>query len=60
MTFKSALGSDITQTFKFLNYCRKPTTYTCRVDKIGPNGKPIQSGPVDPKAKNAPLVQVDF
>lgn len=61
MSFKSSLGSDIIQTFKFQNYCRKPTIYQCRVDRIGPGGKAVASGVVvDPKAKGGPLVQVDF
>lgn len=57
MAFKASLGSDIVQSFKFTNYCKKPTTYIARVDKLGTK---IQ--PVDPKAKGgkeAP-VQVDF
>ena len=59
MSFKSTLGSDIIQTFKFLNFCKKQTQYTCRVERLGPGGKPISSGPVDPKAK-APAQLVDF
>lgn len=47
MTYKTSLGSDIIQSFKFQNYCRKPTVYTCRVDKIGAKNL----APVDPKAK---------
>lgn len=35
MVMKSSLGSDIAQSFKFLNYCKVQTTYMCRVDKIG-------------------------
>ncbi|EGR28756.1 hypothetical protein IMG5_169530, partial [Ichthyophthirius multifiliis] len=55
VTLKASLGSDITQTFKFTNFCKKQTTYICRVDKIGAK---VQN-PVDPKAK-LPPVQVDF
>lgn len=46
MAFKSALGSEITQSFKFTNYCKKPTTYVARIDKLGV--KPVA---IDPKAK---------
>ena len=54
MLFKSPLGSDLIQTFKFNNYIKKPTVYTVKVEKIG-GVKTI----VDPKAK-VPPVQVDF
>ena len=60
MHFKAALGSDIIQSFKFQNYCKKATSYNCRVEKLGPGGKPISSGPIDPKAKGGPIAQVDF
>lgn len=55
MVMKASLGSDITQSFKFLNYCKTQTTYFCRVDKIG--APPVQ---IDPKAKGQPQVLVDF
>jgi hypothetical protein len=54
MTFKSPLGTELVQTFKFISYVKKPTTYTVRVDKVG--SKTVVT---DPKAK-APPVQVDF
>jgi hydrocephalus-inducing protein len=74
MSFKASLGSDIIQSFKFLNYCRKPTTYTCRVDKLGPGGKPASQQPGGEAVAAAPAgkggkggaagqasaVQVDF
>lgn len=55
LAFKTNLGNDITQTFKFIHYGKKPTVYNCRVEKIG------QKAPVnpDPKAK-APVVVSDF
>ncbi len=31
LNFKTNLGSDTTQSFKFLHFGKKPTTYTCRV-----------------------------
>lgn len=27
--------------FKFMNFTKKPTIYTCYATKFGPNGKPI-------------------
>jgi len=33
--FKASLGSDIVQTFKFMNYVKKQTAYTVRIEKIG-------------------------
>jgi len=57
--FKVALGSDITQSFKFVNFCKKQTVYTCKIDKIGSRQQSIAT---DPKAKapqqSAP--QTDF
>ena len=35
MQFNIALGSDQTKQFKFMNYLRSNTTYTCEVQKIG-------------------------
>jgi hypothetical protein len=35
MNFKASLGSDVIQTFKFINYVRKPTTYTVRIEVLG-------------------------
>lgn len=57
MAFKASLGSDIVQSFKFTNYCKKPTTYIARIDKVGT--KPVA---IDPKAKGGKeaAVQVDF
>jgi len=54
MTFKSPLGNELVQTFKFINYLKKPTVYSVRVEKVGG-----QKAPVDSKQK-APPVQVDF
>jgi hydrocephalus-inducing protein len=55
LAFKASLGSDISQTFKFIHYGRKPTTYACRVEKMGQK----QPTNPDPKAKQ-PIVQTDF
>ena len=55
MHFKAALGAEITQKFKFTHYGKKPTTYSCRVEKLGQKNQQ----PVDPKAKPAPVVS-DF
>lgn len=41
MTLESTFGSDITKTFKFLNYCKKQTTYQCKVLPIGAK-QPVQ------------------
>lgn len=55
MNFKTTLGSEITQKFKFTHFGKKATAYNCRVEKIG------QKAPVnpDPKAK-APVATTDF
>lgn len=55
LAFKANLGSDISQTFKFVHYGRKATTYNCRVEKLGQK-QPINA---DPKAKQ-PITQADF
>jgi hypothetical protein len=55
MSFKANLGSEITQKFKFVHYGKKPTTYNCRVEKMGAKSQI----PADPKAK-APSVNSDF
>lgn len=54
MTFKTPLCSDIVQTFKFINYLRRPTTYTVRVEKAG-----TKITTINPKDK-IPPAQVDF
>lgn len=56
MIFKASLGSEITQSFKFLNFCKKATIYACRVEKIGAK---LNQPPPDPKAKLLPVL-VDF
>eukprot|EP01017_Pseudomicrothorax_dubius_P033312 TRINITY_DN4457_c0_g1_i4.p1 TRINITY_DN4457_c0_g1~~TRINITY_DN4457_c0_g1_i4.p1 ORF type:complete len:230 (-),score=61.18 TRINITY_DN4457_c0_g1_i4:110-760(-) len=57
MTFKANLGSDIVQVFKFVNYLRKPTVYTCRVDKPGAQKQgQVEKG----KEVRAPAQLVDF
>ena len=53
MTFKSPLGNELVQTFKFINFIKKPTVYNVKVEKIG------QVKSTNPKEK-APPVQVDF
>jgi hypothetical protein len=50
MSFKTSLGSEITQKFKFVHYGKKATTYNCRIEKIGQK-VPVN---VDPKAKQLP------
>ena len=55
MNFKTSLGSEVTQKFKFVHYGKKATTYTCRVEKMGQK-VPVN---VDPKAK-APVSNIDF
>ena len=55
MNFKTSLGSEISQKFKFTHYGKKPTTYTCRVEKLGAKNQ----APVDPKAK-VPAANTDF
>ncbi|EGR29178.1 hypothetical protein IMG5_161280 [Ichthyophthirius multifiliis] len=34
LTMKTYLGFDTVQSFKFINYCKKQTTYTCRIDRL--------------------------
>lgn len=55
MSFKTSLGSEVTQKFKFIHYGKKATTYNCRVEKIGQKA-PVN---VDPKAK-VPPPSIDF
>jgi hydrocephalus-inducing protein len=51
--FKASLGTEMVLPFKFMNYTKKPTAYTCYATKFGPNGKPLPIN-IDPKAKGAP------
>jgi len=51
MAFKTTLGTEIVQTFKFINYLKKPTSYFCKIEKQG------QAKNLDPKAK---VVLTDF
>lgn len=51
--FKASLGTEMVLPFKFMNYTKKPTIYTCYATKLGPNGKPLAVN-IDPKAKGAP------
>jgi hypothetical protein len=34
MAFKTALGSDVMQVFKFTHYLKKPTNYVVKVERI--------------------------
>ena len=50
LQFKASLGSDIVQTFKFMNYVKKATAYSVRIEKIGAKvaaGKDIKLPPID-------------
>ena len=55
MNFKANLGGEVTQKFKFTHYGKKPTTYSCRIEKMGQKSQV----PVDPKAKPPPAT-TDF
>ncbi|CAD8206755.1 unnamed protein product [Paramecium octaurelia] len=57
--FKASLGTEMVLPFKFMNYTKKPTMYTCYATKLGPNGKPLAVN-IDPKAKGAPAQTTDF
>lgn len=35
LNFKTNLGTEQTNKFKFVNYAKKQVTFTCRVEKIG-------------------------
>ena len=35
MQFNCSLGSDQTKPFKFTQFLKSTTTYTCRIEKIG-------------------------
>jgi hypothetical protein len=48
MNIEATFGSDITKSFTFKNYCKKATTYTCKVLPIEGAKAPVN---VDPKAK---------
>eukprot|EP01015_Nassula_variabilis_P031883 TRINITY_DN728_c0_g1_i4.p1 TRINITY_DN728_c0_g1~~TRINITY_DN728_c0_g1_i4.p1 ORF type:complete len:599 (+),score=110.56 TRINITY_DN728_c0_g1_i4:1-1797(+) len=55
LTFKTALGSEIYQQFKFINYVKKQNTYTCKIEKLG------QKAPVQTNSKEKQAVQLaDF
>jgi hydrocephalus-inducing protein len=47
MTFKTTLGTEIVQTFKFINFLKKATSYFCKIEKQGA----VKN--LDPKAKVA-------
>ena len=46
MKFSVPLGSKQPRPFKFTHYCQKPTTYTCRIEKLG-----AKQMDLDPKKK---------
>ncbi len=52
LTFKTTLGQEIVQTFKFINYLRKPTTYTCKIESLDGT---VNVAPVDPKSKGGAI-----
>jgi hypothetical protein len=54
MYFKASLGSDIVQTFKFMNYVKKPTAYTVRIEPLGGTANVAAGG------KGAKQVAGDF
>eukprot|EP01016_Furgasonia_blochmanni_P052859 TRINITY_DN8472_c0_g1_i18.p1 TRINITY_DN8472_c0_g1~~TRINITY_DN8472_c0_g1_i18.p1 ORF type:complete len:437 (+),score=114.92 TRINITY_DN8472_c0_g1_i18:49-1311(+) len=60
MTFKAALGGDIVQQFKFTNYVKKPTAYTCRVEKLGGVKSQTPITTTKPGDKGAPAALTDF
>lgn len=35
LTFKTTLATEIIQTFKFLNYLKKPAQYTVKMERLG-------------------------
>lgn len=55
MIIESTFGSDITKNFVFRNYCKKQTTYTCKVLPMG-GQKQAVSDPKDKKGGD----RVDF
>jgi len=55
MAFKTPLGTDLVQKFKFTHYLKKPTPYTVRIEKLG---QPQTTAPGG-KDKPAPT-QSDF
>ena len=54
MIFKTSLGTDITQNFKFTHYLKKPTEYQCRIEKMG------AKAPIDAKSDKKTVVPIDF
>jgi len=56
MIFKTSLGTDVVQNFKFTHYLKKATDYQCKIEKIGGGVKPVESKPSDKKS----LVPIDF
>ena len=54
--FKTSLGTDILQNFKFTHYLKKAADYQCKVEKIGGGVKPVESKPSDKKS----VVPIDF
>ncbi len=49
LTFKCSIGGEVTQTFKFMHYCKKTNNYSYRVEQFGnketidttPNNTPV-------------------
>lgn len=55
MTFKTPLGTDLVQKFKFTHYLKKQTVYSIKIEKVGPS-QTISTGAKDKAIPN----QVDF
>lgn len=58
MTFKTPLGTDLVQKFKFINYIKKPTPYAIRVERQGPGAKAVPAK--EKGGKDKPPVPADF
>ncbi len=51
MVFKTPIGTDLVQKFKFTHFLKKQVPYTVRVERLGPGAKVVIAPPKDPKEK---------
>jgi len=61
MTFKTPLGTDLVQKFKFTHYLKKQIPYTIRVERIGQGAKSvIQTKEKEKAGKDKGVIPADF
>lgn len=60
MTFKTPLGTDLVQKFKFTHYLKKPCPYTIRAERLGQGAKVVANPAKDKGGKDKGALPADF